>query len=85
MEDKDLINKGIAELEKIGFCVAEDFLDGIVVRMPKTYPAYFGSYDQFDKIRSFTDSIDNLFLLILILNLLRSQYLPLLHRRSFSL
>ncbi len=63
MEDKDLINKGIAELEKIGFCVAEDFLDGIVVRMPKTYPAYFGSYDQFDKIRSFTDSIDNLFLL----------------------
>jgi protoporphyrinogen oxidase len=63
MEDKDLINKGIAELEKIGFCVAEDFLDGIVVRMPKTYPAYFGTYDQFDKIRSFTDSIDNLFLL----------------------
>jgi protoporphyrinogen oxidase len=61
--DKDLINKGIAELEKIGFCSPDDFLDGTVVRMPKTYPAYFGTYDQFDTIRRFTDSFDNLFLL----------------------
>jgi len=61
--DQDLINMGIEELKKIGFCSPDDFLDGTVVRMPKTYPAYFGTYDQFDTIRRFTDSIDNLFLL----------------------
>lgn len=61
--DKDLIQKGITELEKMGFCSPDDFLDGTVVRMPKTYPAYFGTYDQFDTIRRFTDSFGNLFLL----------------------
>jgi protoporphyrinogen oxidase len=61
--DEELISKGIAELEKIGFCSRHDYLDGTVVRMPKTYPAYFGTYGQFDHIRSFTDSFENLFLL----------------------
>ena len=61
--DKELIQKGITELSKIGFCSPDDFIDGTVVRMPKTYPAYFGSYDQFDIIRNFTDCIENLFLL----------------------
>ena len=31
--------------------------------MPKTYPAYFGTYDEFDVIRDFTDKIENLFLI----------------------
>lgn len=61
--DNDLIQKGKSELEKIGFCTMDDFLDGTVVRMPKTYPAYFGTYHQFDAIRRFTDSFNNLFLL----------------------
>jgi protoporphyrinogen oxidase len=63
MDDTKLIGNGIGELEKIGFCRKEDFLDGTVVRMPKTYPAYFGTYDRFDEIREFTDAISNLFLL----------------------
>lgn len=62
-DDKELIRKGLLEMEKIGFCSPEDFLDGTVVRMPKTYPAYFGSYDQFETIRRFTDSFGNLFLI----------------------
>jgi len=62
LSDKQLIEKGISELEKIGFCSSDDFLDGTAVKMPKTYPAYFGTYDQFDTIRAFTDSISNLFL-----------------------
>jgi hypothetical protein len=33
-----------------------------VVHVPKTYPAYFGSYDRFDVIRNYTDKIENLFL-----------------------
>lgn len=31
--------------------------------MEKTYPAYFGTYDRFDEIRSFVDGIENLFLI----------------------
>jgi hypothetical protein len=33
-----------------------------VIRMPKTYPAYFGSYDRFAELRNWIDKIDNLFL-----------------------
>ena len=46
----------------MGLAESEDLIDGTVVRMPKTYPAYFGSYEQFDTIRQFTDTIANLFL-----------------------
>ena len=51
-----------AELEKIGIIDAGAVLDGTVIRMPKTYPAYFGSYDRFDEIREWIDRFDNLFL-----------------------
>ncbi|MFO7616689.1 MAG: NAD(P)/FAD-dependent oxidoreductase [Bacteroidales bacterium] len=63
MNDDDLIGLGVAELGRIGFCRPDDYLDGTVVRMPKTYPAYFGTYDRFGVIRHFTDSIDNLYLI----------------------
>ena len=33
-----------------------------MVRVPKTYPAYFGTYGRFDVIRDFTDRFENLFL-----------------------
>ena len=36
--------------------------DGHVVRVPKTYPAYFGSYGRFDEIRRYMDRYENLFL-----------------------
>jgi protoporphyrinogen oxidase len=34
-----------------------------VIKMKKTYPAYHGAYDNFDKIRRFTDGFQNLFLI----------------------
>jgi protoporphyrinogen oxidase len=37
-------------------------VDGTVLRMEKTYPAYFGSYDRFAEVREFVDGIENLFL-----------------------
>jgi len=53
---------GVRELEKMGMADPMDVLDGTVIRMKKTYPAYFGSYDRFDEIRAFTDKFENLFL-----------------------
>jgi protoporphyrinogen oxidase len=62
MPDEALIRFAIAEVAKIGILNAEDVSDGHVVRVPKTYPAYFGTYDRFDELREFTDGFENLFL-----------------------
>jgi protoporphyrinogen oxidase len=62
MPDEELKTFAIAEVAKIGILNAEDVSDGHVVRVPKTYPAYFGTYDRFDELREFTDGFENLFL-----------------------
>lgn len=63
MADGDLIQLGAAELAKIDLIDSEDAMDGIVVRMPKAYPAYFGTYDEFNLVKDYVDSIENLFLI----------------------
>jgi protoporphyrinogen oxidase len=63
MEDSHFIDFAKEELEKIGIIDAVDFIDATVIRVPKTYPAYFGTYDSFDTVKDFTDSIENLFLI----------------------
>lgn len=57
---KDLAQQ---ELIKLGMILTEDVLDSTVVRVKKSYPCYFGTYDQFSVIREFTDKIENLFLI----------------------
>ncbi len=37
-------------------------LDSTVIRVPKTYPAYFGVYERFDELRHYLDEFPNLFL-----------------------
>ena len=51
-----------AELEKIGILDKGAVLDGTVIRVPKTYPAYFGSYARFNEIREWIDRFENLYL-----------------------
>lgn len=63
MPDKDLTELAVKELIQIGFIQKDDVLDGTVIKMPKTYPAYFGTYDRFDVIRNFTDKFENMFLI----------------------
>lgn len=60
--DSEFLQFAIDELQKIAIIDKADVLDGTVVRMPKTYPAYFGTYDRFDVIKKYTDSFANLFL-----------------------
>lgn len=61
--DEELICFGAAELARIGLLDAEDVMDGVVVRMPKAYPAYFGTYGEFDIVTDYVEAIENLFLL----------------------
>ncbi len=62
MPDDDLKKFAIAEVARIGILDAADVSDAHVVRVPKTYPAYFGTYSRFDELKDFTNRIDNLFL-----------------------
>jgi protoporphyrinogen oxidase len=62
MADDDLKKFAIAEVAKIGILDAADVSDAHVVRVPKTYPAYFGTYSRFDEVKAFTNQIENLFL-----------------------
>ncbi|PWE16747.1 hypothetical protein DDZ18_11125 [Marinicauda salina] len=63
MDDEAMIRFGVEELERIGVVRSQDVIDGTVLRVPKTYPAYWGAYDHFDKVQAHADAIDNLYLL----------------------
>lgn len=51
------------ELINIGFIDADDVIDSVVVKMPKAYPAYFGTYERLDKIKEYLSAFKNLYLL----------------------
>jgi protoporphyrinogen oxidase len=61
--DDEFSKFAINELAHIDIIDKDDVMDSTVIRMPKTYPAYFGTYDDFQVIRDFTDEIENLFLI----------------------
>ncbi len=64
LPDRAMQDLGVKELTHIGIIHSEDVLDSTVIRMQKTYPSYTGyGYDHFDEIRTFVDSIENLFLI----------------------
>ncbi len=48
-------------LAKIGLVDLGDVLDGTVVRVPKAYPAYFGSYNDIGQVRGYLDGLTNVF------------------------
>lgn len=59
--DGEFIDFAIGELEKIGIIRRENVLDSVRINVKKAYPAYFGSYAQFGRVREFLDTIDNLY------------------------
>ena len=61
--DADMISFAADELARIDIIEKSAVLDATVIRVPKTYPAYFGTYDQFDVLRDYLDKFANLFLL----------------------
>jgi protoporphyrinogen oxidase len=63
LSNEAMLDLAKSELVRIGMIDMGDVLDGTIVRMPKTYPAYFGAYDRFGEIRNFVDQFPNLFLI----------------------
>ena len=62
LPDAKMVELAIGELSRIGIVSTADVLDSTVLRMEKTYPAYFGTYNRFDEIRAYVDRFENLFL-----------------------
>ena len=61
--DEAMANLAIEELSKVGIIDKKDVLDRTVIRMQKTYPAYFGTYEKFNVVRDYLDRFENLFLI----------------------
>ena len=61
MSDKEFIELACDELQKIGIIDADDILDATRIKVKKAYPAYFGTYKDFDKVRNYLDKIENLY------------------------
>jgi len=61
LPDEQMIELGKQELSRIGILRAGDVEDGTVLRVEKTYPAYFGTYNRFSEIRQYLDGIENLY------------------------
>jgi len=61
MDDADLVELGRKEIAALDLASAEDVIDGAVVRMPKAYPVYDGSYQAALRvIRAWLAGIENL-------------------------
>lgn len=63
MSEKDVIDFAISELTKIDIIHPDDVRDSMVIKEEKSYPAYFGTYHQFNLIKEFVEDYPNLFLI----------------------
>ncbi len=63
LDDARMIELAKEELSKIGIIETSKVLDACVLRMPKTYPCYFGTYDRFSELQSWIMGFENLFLI----------------------
>ena len=62
MSDEDFANKGIQEMITMKMIASkDDVLDYHVEYVKKAYPAYFDTYDRIDDLRTYLDTIENLF------------------------
>ena len=59
--DAEFIEFAKMELDKIGIINKEDVIDSTLIRVKKAYPAYFGTYNEFDKVKTFLNKIENLY------------------------
>jgi protoporphyrinogen oxidase len=61
-EEASMVALAKEELARIDIIDPSAVLDSVVIRQPKTYPAYFGTYERFEELRSWLDGFENLFL-----------------------
>lgn len=63
MSKDEFIQMAIDELVKIDIIRKEDVLDACHVKIKKAYPSYYGSYYRLDEVKTFLDTIPNMYCL----------------------
>ena len=62
MDDRAFIDMAVGELRQIGVLGTDTPVrDSVRIRVKKAYPAYFGSYAEFGKVRTWLDGFANLY------------------------
>ncbi len=61
MTDEEFTDFAVNELVKIDVINKEDVKDSVRLKVKKAYPAYFGSYKDFPKVKDFLNSVGNLY------------------------
>ena len=61
MPDDEFIKFATDELVKIDIIDRDAVLDSVRIKVKKAYPAYFGTYEEFDTVKDYLSSIDNLY------------------------
>jgi protoporphyrinogen oxidase len=61
MPDADFIRFAVNELVLLDLITPNAVLDAVRVRVKKAYPGYFGTYKDFDSVRQWLDTIENLY------------------------
>ena len=60
MPEQEFIRFASGELESLGIIAKADILDSVCLHVKKAYPAYFGSYEHFDRVKDALNKIPNL-------------------------
>ncbi len=60
LSDAELRKLGAVEMAKIGFIDEGSVLDSCVIRQPKAYPAYFGTYERIGELQDYLDTLPGL-------------------------
>lgn len=63
MSDETFKQFAINELHSIDIIDKKEVIDSTILRVPKTYPAYFGTYNEFDTLKTHINQLENLFLI----------------------
>lgn len=60
-QDNEIIEFAINELKNLNIADSKDVSEVHCLRFKKVYPAYFGSYSQFDEVKNYINQINNLY------------------------
>ena len=61
MPDAEFIKFATAEAVETGLIEAGSVLDSVRINVEKAYPAYFGTYENFDSVKDYLNGFENLY------------------------
>ncbi len=59
--EAEMLDFGLNEFKKLGVLGSDNIIESRCVKVQKAYPAYFGVYKDFDKVKNYLNTIKNLY------------------------